>query len=140
MSFFEDVFGSDGDAGDETPLKEPEAFAAIALALSAADGEVEDVELENIVTYLRRMHMFRDFETADRPAADGEANLLTQMPRGIDLFGPVYVTVERAPNPRAPTDPPTVSGQLDSLTVEAPAAAEFDHRVLVQHDRQLGQS
>ena len=64
MSFFEDVFAG-GAAEEVAALDAAESFAAIALALSAADGSVDDVEIENIVTYLRRMHLFRDYETTD---------------------------------------------------------------------------
>jgi len=63
MSFFEDVFSEAAEGDDVEPLSQAEAFAAIALALSAADGSVDDVEIENIVTYLRRMHLFREFDT-----------------------------------------------------------------------------
>lgn len=63
MSFFEDVFSDVAEGESVEALSAAEAFAAIALALSAADGTVDDVEIENIVTYLRRMHLFRDFDT-----------------------------------------------------------------------------
>ncbi|MFO0552039.1 MAG: tellurite resistance TerB family protein [Polyangiaceae bacterium] len=64
MGQLDEVFNQGAAGAEPEPLDEHESFAAIALALAAADGSVDDIEVENLVTYLRRMHFFKDFETA----------------------------------------------------------------------------
>jgi tellurite resistance protein len=64
MGFFDQVFADDDRAeSGKSPLDVQQAFAAIAVAVSGADGSVEDIEIENVVTYLRRMRLFSDYNT-----------------------------------------------------------------------------
>jgi hypothetical protein len=46
---------------------------------------------------------------------NGEAALLTEMPPGIDVSAPIYVTPERDPSVAAPTAKPMLVGLLDSI-------------------------
>ncbi len=46
---------------------------------------------------------------------NGEAVLLTEMPPGVDVSAPVYVTPERDPTVEAPTTKPLLVGLMDSI-------------------------
>ena len=48
-------------------------------------------------------------------ADNGEATLLTEMPPGIDISAPVYVTPESDPSVTAPTARPLLHGLLDGV-------------------------
>ncbi|TNE47456.1 MAG: Tellurite resistance protein TerB [Deltaproteobacteria bacterium] len=64
MGFFDHVFDETWKLEEQdTSLNAEEAFAAVAIAMSAVDGNIDDVEIDNLVTYLRRMRLFRDYET-----------------------------------------------------------------------------
>lgn len=64
MGFFDLVFEEKWKFEEQdTSLNAEEAFAAIAIAVSAVDDSIDDVEIDNIVTYLRRMRLFREYET-----------------------------------------------------------------------------
>ena len=61
MAYFDEVFEAVGL--EDTNLSQPEAFAAIAVGAAAIDGKISDVEIENIVTYLRRMKLYKQYST-----------------------------------------------------------------------------
>lgn len=56
---------------DEGPLNKQEAFAAVMLAVSAADGNVSDEEVEDVVGRFTRMRLFSDMGTSQLTAMTG---------------------------------------------------------------------
>lgn len=44
--------------GAEAPLSKQEAMVAVMLAISAADGNISDEEIEDLITRLRRLRLF----------------------------------------------------------------------------------
>lgn len=59
MGLFDKVFGSVAEPKAE-PLSKAEAFIAVAVAVSAADGFISDTEGAGIMAYVRRMRLFQD--------------------------------------------------------------------------------
>lgn len=57
MGLFDKVFGKEA-LSEPKPLSQQEAFLAVALAASAADGHIAQSEIESIISYLQRMRMF----------------------------------------------------------------------------------
>ena len=57
MGLFDKVFGAKSPIEQES-LSKPEAFMAIALAVSAADGHVAQSEMDGLASYVRWMRMF----------------------------------------------------------------------------------
>lgn len=59
MGLFDKVFGQEkGSNATSEPFTQQEAFAAIALAASAADGNISETEYGTIRSYLGRMRLY----------------------------------------------------------------------------------
>lgn len=56
MGLFDKILGG----GSNTPFTEPEAFAAVMLAIVAADGDISEEETSDFVARVTRMKLFRD--------------------------------------------------------------------------------
>jgi len=62
MGLFDKVFGA--KVPDQAqPLSQQEAFAGIALAASASDGHIADVEIRSMASYLNRMNLYQGYST-----------------------------------------------------------------------------
>jgi uncharacterized tellurite resistance protein B-like protein len=59
MGLFDKFTGGGSDA----PLNKQEGFAAIMLAVMAADGDISDEEIEDYVSRLSRMRLFADMSS-----------------------------------------------------------------------------
>lgn len=57
MGLFDKVFGKEALSEAKT-LNKQEAFLAVALAASAADGHIAQSEIESIISYVQRMRLF----------------------------------------------------------------------------------
>lgn len=56
MGLFDKILGG----GSNAPFSKPEAFAAIMLAVIAADGDISDEEKDDFLARVNRMKLFRD--------------------------------------------------------------------------------
>lgn len=65
MGLFDKLSGR----GDNRPLSKHEAFVATMLAVSAADGQISDEEVEDMVSRLRRVHLFSGMSDDDLVAS-----------------------------------------------------------------------
>lgn len=59
MGLFDKVFKSAATA--EEQLTQQESFAAVALAIAGADGNVSEAEWDGIVNYIRRLSIYDNF-------------------------------------------------------------------------------
>jgi len=61
MGLFDKVFGKNTGFSESEGFTKQEAFLAVALATSAADGHIAQSEVHEIISYVNRMRMFESY-------------------------------------------------------------------------------